>query len=263
VADRPLSQPLSPRPGSGALSGPLIHLDTVDSTNDRALELVRDGAPAGTVVIAEEQTAGRGRQGRAWSAPRGRALTLSVVVKTTRAALELLPLAVPVAVSEACEDAARVASRIKWPNDVWIDTRKVAGILIEARPQEGWAVVGIGLNVDTPPEELGPELSGSATSLRIAIDAPVDRDRVLDALLARLASRLADIEASGAQAVLDDYRERDVLMGNRISWEERGATRRGDARGIDERGNLVVFTDSGERLALDSGEVHLGSPESA
>ena len=120
------------------------------STNDHARALALAGAPHGTVVVAEQQTAGRGRQGRTWSAPTGRALTLSALVRLPAAALEPLPLAVAIAVCEACEAVAPVTCRIKWPNDVWIEGRKVAGVLIEARPQEGWAVIGIGLNVDTP-----------------------------------------------------------------------------------------------------------------
>jgi BirA family biotin operon repressor/biotin-[acetyl-CoA-carboxylase] ligase len=158
------------------------------STNDRAIALARAGAPAGTVVVAEQQTAGRGRQGRSWSAPAGRALTLSLVVRGTPAKLETLPIAGALAVCEACEDVAAVRCAIKWPNDVWIEGRKVAGILIESRPQERWAAVGIGLNVGTAVDELEPELRERATSLRIATGAPVDRERALDALLDRLAS---------------------------------------------------------------------------
>ena len=88
-------------------------------------------------MVAEHQSAGRGRQGRSWSAPRGRALTLSVLVRPQHARIELLPLAVALAVCEACEAVAPVSCGIKWPNDVWIEERKVAGILIEARPQGG------------------------------------------------------------------------------------------------------------------------------
>src|SRR5207244_353818 len=136
-------------------------------------DLAASGSPAGTVVLAEEQVAGRGRQGRTWVAPPGRALTLSIVVRGGGEALALLPLTAAVAVCEACERTVAVECLVKWPNDVWIDERKVAGILIEARPQEGWAVVGVGLNVGTSPEELGPELRDSATSLAVASGAEV------------------------------------------------------------------------------------------
>ena len=152
---------------SGVLGGPLVHLGEIGSTNDYARELALAGAVHGTVVLAESQTAGRGRQGRSWIAPPGSALTLSALLRLDRDRLALLPLAAAVATCEACEAVCEVEARIKWPNDVWLDGRKAAGILIEARPQEGWAVVGIGLNVNTA-QQFPAELEGIATSLRIA-----------------------------------------------------------------------------------------------
>ena len=116
------------------------------------------GAPHGTLVTAGEQTAGRGRQGRSWLAPPGSAVLMSLVIRDFGAADVHLPLAAAVAVCEACERAAEVSCRIKWPNDVWIDGRKVAGILIEGRPQEGWAVLGIGVNVSTAADEFAAEM---------------------------------------------------------------------------------------------------------
>ena len=215
------------------------------------------GAPAGTVVVAEEQTAGRGRQGRSWSAPRGRGLTFSVLLRPEPADLAMLPLAAAVAVCEACESVAAVECAIKWPNDVLIDGRKLAGILIESRPQEGWAVVGIGINVNVSPDELGPELERTATSLQIETGAPVDRGRVLDALIKGLAARTG-AGALTSPGLLPDYRARDALKGRSISWSAGETSLEGIASGIDELGNLVVFTSSGERVALDAGEVHLG-----
>ena len=235
------------------LGGPVVHLDVTGSSNDVARELAAAGTRAGTVVLAEEQTAGRGRQGRSWVAPRGRALTLSVVV---RGASDLLPLATGVAVCEACEQVAPVRCAVKWPNDVWVDERKLAGILIEARPQEDWAVVGIGLNVQTAAEELPAELRATATSLRIATGAEVGREAVLDALLEALAGRL---DAS-AEEVLTAYRTRDALHGRMIEWEVDGQRRAGEAQGVDDAGNLVVFTLEGERVTLAAGEVHLKNP---
>jgi BirA family biotin operon repressor/biotin-[acetyl-CoA-carboxylase] ligase len=242
-----------PRAGENPLGGPIVHLDRTGSTNDDARRLAASGAPAGTVVLAEEQTAGRGRQGRTWLAPRGSALTLSIVVRAGGEALALLPLTTAVAVCEACERAAAVECRVKWPNDVWIDERKVAGILIEARPQEGWAVLGVGLNVETRLEELAPELRESATSLAIATGAEVARERVLELLLEGFAERLPE----DGDRLLARYRERDGLYGRRISWEAGTERLEGEAKGIDEAGNLVAFLPSGERVSLSAGEVHL------
>jgi BirA family biotin operon repressor/biotin-[acetyl-CoA-carboxylase] ligase len=244
---------LTPVAGGNPLGGPVVHLDLTGSTNDLARDLAADGAPSGTVVLAEEQTAGRGRQGRTWVAPRGRALTLSVVLRAGDETLALLPLIAAVAVCEVCERVAPVTCAVKWPNDVWIDERKVAGILIEARPQEGWAVAGIGLNVDTTEEELPAELRESATSLRIATGGEVERERALSALLERLAEWLT----GGRDRLLAAYRERDALTGRAIAWTVAGERLEGEAGGVDDDGSLVVFTADGERHALGAGEVHL------
>jgi BirA family transcriptional regulator, biotin operon repressor / biotin---[acetyl-CoA-carboxylase] ligase len=244
---------LTPVAGRNALGGPVVHLDRTGSTNDHARELASAGAPHGTVVVAEEQTAGRGRQGRSWVAPRGRALTLSIVVRLGDAALDLLPLSAAVAVCETCERAAPVHCAVKWPNDVWIEGRKVAGILIEARPQEGWAVLGIGLNVDTSEDELDEAIRDQATSLRIAAGSPAERERALEALLERLADRLR----TEPEPLLAAYRERDALHGRQIAWSASGDRLEGKAEGVDDEGNLVVFTRDGERHTLTAGEVHL------
>jgi BirA family transcriptional regulator, biotin operon repressor / biotin---[acetyl-CoA-carboxylase] ligase len=246
---------LAPIAGSGALGGPLVHLAQTGSTNDVARALAAAGAPHGTVVVAERQTAGRGRQGRSWTAPPARALTLSVLLRLDAARLDLLPLAAALAVCEACERAVAVACRVKWPNDVWIEERKAAGILIEARPQEGWAVVGIGLNVDTPLAELAPELRDTATSLRIATGAPVDRREVLAALLDRLATWTSALAQS--QRVAHAFRERDALYGRRVAWTRDGLRETGEARGIDDDGALIVFRGDSDPVRLDAGEVHL------
>ena len=249
---------LGPCSGTGALGGPLVHLDRVGSTNDRARDLAIGRAPHGTVVIAERQTAGRGRQGRSWSAPPGRALTLSALVRIEAGGVDLLPLAVALAVCEACERTADVRCEIKWPNDVWIGGRKAAGILIEARPQEGWAILGIGINVDTAPEELEGELRGSATSLRIASGRAVSREAVLGSLFERLAAWLEQL--GRAEQVVSAYRERDALYGRRIAWTEGEHRMTGEARGVDDDGALVVFPGETEPVRLDAGEVHLERP---
>lgn len=245
--------PLRPHVDLNPLGGPLVHLSVTGSTNDRARELAAARAPHGTVVLAEEQTAGRGRQGRSWVAPPGRAVTLSIVLRLDAPVLELVPLSAAVAVCEACERVAPVECAIKWPNDVLIEGRKAAGILIEARPQEGWAVLGVGLNVDTADSELDAEIREKATSLRIASGAPVDREAALKALLERLAQLLG----TGPDSLLSAYRERDALYGNEIAWSDRDGVLEGRAEGIDDDGNLVVFTADGERRTLTAGEVHL------
>jgi BirA family biotin operon repressor/biotin-[acetyl-CoA-carboxylase] ligase len=221
---------------------PRLHLRETSSTNDRARELASAGAPHGTLVTASAQSAGRGRQGRSWSAPPGRALLMSLIL---RDAPPLLPLVAAVAVAEVCGDAAQ----IKWPNDVLIDGRKVAGILAEGRPQEGWAVLGIGLNVAVRVEDLPPELHATATTLG---RDPSELEPTLEALLGALERALA----LDTGALLDAYRARDALHGHEVRW----AGGAGIADGIDGAGRLVVTLPGGGHTALDAGEVHLGLP---
>src|SRR4051794_41365021 len=167
-----------------------------DSTNARARELALSGAPDGTLVTAREQSAGRGRQGRTWSAPPRKALLMSAIVRDLTRRDALLPLAVPVAVAEACDEVAGTWSGIKWPNDIWIDGRKLSGILLEGRPQEGWAVIGIGVNVGTLREEFPEELRDTATSLLIESGADPGVEPVLASVLEALGRTLSDSPAA-------------------------------------------------------------------
>jgi BirA family biotin operon repressor/biotin-[acetyl-CoA-carboxylase] ligase len=224
---------------------PRLHFRRCESTNDRAREFAADGFPSGTVVTASEQTAGRGRQGRGWSAPYGKALLYSAILRPLGEHHLVLPLAVTLAVAETVEALAPVECRIKWPNDVWIKDRKCAGILIEARPEDGWAVIGVGLNISIEPEEFPPEIRETATSVGHGAD--------VDAAMYELNERLgAWVEVEPAE-VIGAFRERDALLGRRIAWEGGEGT----ADGVDERGNLLVETDSGEQISLGAGEVHL------
>jgi BirA family biotin operon repressor/biotin-[acetyl-CoA-carboxylase] ligase len=219
-----------------ALGRPRLHLRTTGSTNLRARELALAGAPHGTLVTASEQSAGRGRQGRSWTAPAGRALLMTLLLREPPA---LLPLLAAVAVADAVGDGAA----IKWPNDVLLDGRKVAGILVEGRPQEHWAVLGIGLNVAV--EDFPEDLRNRATGMG---RGPEEVDSVLEDLLRALELRLADPDAT-----LAAWRERDALRGREISWTQGS----GVADGVDDEGRLRVKTADGV-VSLDAGEVHLG-----
>src|SRR5215207_4768847 len=204
-----------------SLGAPRLHLREVDSTNVRAQRLAASGAPHGTLVTASAQTAGHGRQGRAWVTPAGRALACSLVLREPP---RLLPMLAALAVAEVAEalDAERRVARIKWPNDVLLDGRKVAGILAEGRPQEGWVVLGIGLNVAVERDELPPELRELATSLGAA---PADVERALARLLPALERWLA---ADTAEAIAA-YRVRDALAGRAIAWSGGSGTALGVA----------------------------------
>ena len=197
----------------------------------------------GTLVTAREQTAGRGRQGRRWSAPPGSALLMSLVLRSPP---PLLPL---IAALSVC-DVAGEQAQIKWPNDI-VFVRgerlvKVAGILAEGRPQEGWAVLGIGVNVAVRVEDLPAELHDTAATLG---QAPADVELVLQRLLDALSRRLAQDEESTLAA----WRKHDALLGREVAW----SAGRGRAQGIDGAGRLVVSLSDGGRASLEAGEVHL------
>lgn len=225
---------------------PHRHFRLVDSTNSRARELAGAGSPGGTVVTAAEQTAGRGRQGRTWVAPAGKALLYSAILRPLDKRHLLLPLSVPLAVCATAEQLQPgLECQIKWPNDIWVDGRKLAGVLIEAKPQDGWAVIGVGLNLGVQASDFPPELRKTATSL--AGPMPVQRAReALDRNLARW------VEES-EETVLSAWRARDALRDREIAWEEGS----GVARGIDDRGNLLVAVATGDVVSLGAGEVHL------
>jgi BirA family biotin operon repressor/biotin-[acetyl-CoA-carboxylase] ligase len=229
-----------------AFGRPHRHHRLIDSTNARARELASAGAPGGLVVTADEQQAGRGRQGRSWFAPPGGALLYSALLRPL-GERPLLPLAVPLAVCEAAESVAAVECQVKWPNDVWVEGRKVAGVLIEARPDEGWAVIGVGLNLSIAPEDFPPELRESATSLEGEVGEA----------LAALNESLGRWVDAPDEEVLGGFRARDALKGHGVRWD-RG---HGVVAGIDGAGHLVVETATGEKLALGAGEVHLAVEE--
>lgn len=224
---------------------PHLHHSITGSTNSDACELAASGAPSGTLVTSEEQTAGRGRQGRPWSTPAGAALAYSLILRHEVEVPGTLPLQVGVAVCEAVEALGVERATLKWPNDVWIGRRKCAGILVEARPQDGWAVAGIGLNLTIDQDRFPPELRRTATS----IGGGVDVTSATSALNRAIGRRL-EIPFEETLAELTD---RDALRGSLVSWDGGSGT----AAGIDRAGNLLVENPVGCLTALNAGEVHL------
>ncbi len=224
------------------LGTPRVHRHSTGSTSVDARALALAGAPHGTLVTAHEQHEGRGRHGRRWHAPPRSALLCSLVLRDPPA---LLPIAAAVAVAELVGPDAQ----LKWPNDVLLGRRKVAGILIEGRPQEHWAVLGIGLNVALRPEQLPPELHAIAGTLGLPPDA-------VEPTLARLLELLERQLAAPAEDTLAAWRARDALLGVAVDWRDGG----GVGAGIDDRGHLLVKLADGTLHTLDAGEVHLHRP---
>jgi BirA family biotin operon repressor/biotin-[acetyl-CoA-carboxylase] ligase len=230
------------------LGRPRLHLRRCDSTNARARSLALDGAPHGTLVSADEQTAGRGRQGRTWLAPAGACLLCSLVLREqhTTSPATLLPLIAGVALCDAIDQDAM----LKWPNDVVLgdDLAKVAGILVEGRPQDGWAVVGIGVNVALRLQELPADVRARAGTLGLPHSA-------IEPLLQRFLQALSACLQESPQRVLERWRSADALRGREVSWAEGCGT----AQGVDDRGRLLVRRAGGAVARLSAGDVHLSA----
>lgn len=234
------------------LAGPVVWSAETGSTNDDLVALARDGAPEGTVVGADRQSAGRGRRGRSWLAARGHALLVSVLLRPGVAPVDagLLPIVVAVGAAEALGPDARIV----WPNDIVVDGRKVAGILCEmSADHEGvhWAVAGIGVNVRSAPDLDDARWSPGALS---DLGEPPARADLLVTLLGALGRRYAAWVAGGPAGVVAAFAERDALAGRRVTVSLPDEEVTGECAGTDDLGRLRVVTGAGERL-LGAGEV--------
>ncbi|MEO5913644.1 MAG: biotin--[acetyl-CoA-carboxylase] ligase [Luteolibacter sp.] len=231
----------------------LLVRETVESTNDEVRALAMAGAADGLIVLAERQTAGRGRRGAAWFSPAGESLAFSILVRPEepKALWPRLALAAGVAVAEAIESFG-VQAGIKWPNDVWIGQRKVAGILVEAGTD--FAVVGIGLNVNT----LGfpAEVSEIATSLRMETSREFSRAEVLSAIIHRFASRRQHV-GDHFEMLISAVSQRCVLTGKKVTLITAGGPRDGTVEGIAAGGELMLRTDAGLERLIQADEIRL------
>jgi len=209
-------------------------------------QLVDVSLPEGALVVADHQTAGRGRLGRSWDAPPGKALLVSILLKPPpeRHAPEL-SLVAGVAVADTVERSTGLAVQLKWPNDVMLRRRKVAGLLAEAR--DGAVVLGIGLNVNQSRDELPP----NAGSLLTLTGREWRRDQLLESLLADLERTYAAWRSGGLDAVYEGLAPRDFLRGRRVSVNGTG----GVATKIDRQGRLEIEVGHGDVVAVESGEV--------
>jgi BirA family biotin operon repressor/biotin-[acetyl-CoA-carboxylase] ligase len=234
--------------------------ETLASTNDRARDRARAGAPEWTTILAGEQTRGRGRHGHGWLSTPGN-LFVSVVLRPSFPVLEvsLLPLAAGVAVAEAARDLG-VAARLKWPNDVLADGKKLAGILVEGSglgETQPSFVVGVGMNLRLSDREIPPELQESVVSIEALTHRDPGVDVAAAAVLPRLTVWYHALERDGAPAVLAAWRRWSVdWWGERVAVRSGADVVRGVLRGIDERGALLLLRDDGTELALFSGEVN-------
>lgn len=290
-----LAAPLAPldperveRAAAGARRfGRALCLAAVTSTNDVAVALGEAGEADGAVVVAESQTRGRGRAGRAWISPPGIGLWCSILLRPRVAAdaVHLLTPAAALAASRAAREVADIPLFVKWPNDLvaraaraagaaalapaashgpasaasaaWL---KVGGILSEGRTTGGrldFAVIGMGLNVGPLPEPAPPGIAARATSLAALAGRPVAREDLLAALLRALDPLLATVEADGLAPLLSELRALSPLIGRRVSVATGGRVVAGVARDLDAAGALVVAADSGGIERVVAGDAHI------
>ena len=232
----------------------MLFREVIDSTMVLARREADEGAPHGTVVMAEEQTAGRGRKGRAFHSPRGENLYLTMVLRYPPEVHKRLPVAVPLAVWRAVT-AKGVDAAIKWPNDIWANGRKLSGMLIDAELSSagGLAMAGIGINVNGDPTAI-PELAEIATSIRREVARPVERE----ALLAALCNELEAVIQMPPLALVEEYRAASLVIGRDVMVTPvSGQPYLAVAESVAEDGSLVVVDGAGRREWLNAAEVTL------
>ena len=236
----------------------IITLGETDSTNNYAKELASGGAAHGTVVIADSQTAGRGRLGRSFFSPGGTGLYMSVIIRPDFGieTAQLITSCTAVAAAEALEKLCGHEVAVKWVNDLYLDGKKVCGILTEAslsleNRSLDYAVIGIGVNVLSTKELFSPELGEIATSAEDVTGVKISRNRLCAEILNRLEAQLAGIESRG---FLEEYRHREMLTGGMVTVSTGRDTITGRAVGIDDNAGLVVELGDGTRRTIGSGE---------
>jgi BirA family transcriptional regulator, biotin operon repressor / biotin---[acetyl-CoA-carboxylase] ligase len=238
------------------------YYEDLGSTNDRARELARTGCPEGTLVLANSQALGRGRLGKSWASPRGTGLYFSLVFRPPFgiSSAPRITLLAGVAVCRAINHIASVASRIKWPNDILIHGKKVAGILTELEASGSriaHVVLGIGVNVNTPFSAFPSELRGKATSLLAQRGRSVSRAALLGRILSEGEKWWEVLLSEGFQPVREAWRELSATLGKRVRAEGIGPGLVGTAQDIDEEGSLLIRSDDGMIHQVPFGEVSL------
>ena len=256
-----IAEALASTPGErGAFGSPLFYFSNIGSTNDLAARLAATGAGEGTTVVAEAQTAGRGRLGRTWFSPQGAGLYVSIVIRpgpvpgqvpgddphTPVLALPaMLTLAAGVALAEAVREATGLAAEIKWPNDLVYERRKLAGILAEASAQGGaldYVVLGFGVNIRAV--TYPPGVAHRATSIEAELGRPVDRGLLFVRALSRLSACRAALREGDAAGVLDRWRRfSPSAVGSPVEWRGPDGTQAGRTAGLGADGALLVERD--------------------
>ena len=235
----------------GIFAQQILWYPEIGSTNDVAGAMADRGAPEGLIVLADRQTAGRGRLGRTWASPSGAGIYVSMVLRPSATVATLMTIAAGVAVAEGIASATGLSPHVKWPNDIHVGGRKLAGILAEGAV--GHVVLGIGINVQSA--AYPAEIASRATSIEAELSRPVDRGLVLAECLAAMASRYRELQNGRGRQVVEAWRGRAAAMlGRRVEWEAAGKQQVGLAENIDDDGALIVKVGTATQK-IRSGEV--------
>jgi BirA family biotin operon repressor/biotin-[acetyl-CoA-carboxylase] ligase len=230
--------------------------DELPTTMEVARRLAREGALEGTVVIADVQTAGRGRLGRSWLSPHG-SLAMSIILRPSFDHLPYMIMIASLAVVRAVEQITGLGCSIKWPNDVLIGSKKLSGILIESEMSQGvvnYAIVGIGVNVNIDPSVF-PEISKIATSLSCEFGQEVDRDEFTCALLLELEQLYLSLQAGGCSSVYREWKEYLETLGKDVTVKCGEQVERGMAEDVTEKGSLLLRRADGSLIEIMTGDV--------
>ncbi len=255
--DRLLPEELKPR--TKVMGKKIVHFNSVPSTNLEAKRLAEEGAEEGTVVVAERQESGRGRLGRGWLSPPG-GIYFSLVLRPrlSPAELSLVTLAAAVAVADAVHGVTGLEVKIKWPNDVLLDGKKLVGILTEISAEAdsiGFVVLGVGVNANLDEKEFPREVRPSVASLSSALGRPVDRPTLLTTILESFEELYAKLSSGRFEEVLKRWSMLSATLGAEVRITTVTGTYQGKAIGVSEDGALVVRLSDGAHRVFHSGEV--------
>lgn len=248
--------------GTRKIGQHIIYFPVLDSTNNHAKALGMEGAPEGTIVLAEEQTGGRGRLGRNWCSPYGTGVYMSLLLRPQISPMEAarLTLLAAVAVAEGIREFTGIPVGIKWPNDILFDGKKVVGILTEMHAEMekvNYVVVGIGINVNHELRQLPPELIGTATSLKEIAGQKISRKGLLQEILRRIEQRYEQWQHEGFLPILTKWKELSCILGSPVVMREGNRMWEGTALDVRESGALVLRLDDGTEKEFSVGEVSL------
>lgn len=238
----------------------IIYFSETTSTNDIAIEFAREGAEQGTLIIADKQTMGKGRRGRKWLAPSKTCILASIILRPS-ISLEHVNIITPIAVTsvtKAINCVTQLNASVKWPNDVLIGEKKVSGILTETRTLKSnidFAVVGIGVNVNIPKDEIPLEICQIATSLNIELGYEISRTQLLQEILRQFEDRYLRLNENNYEEFLAEWKSLSSTIGKKVQIESKNDIKFGVVLDIDKSGDLIVRLDDGEILKINNDDL--------